>query len=120
MSKKYGLLIAQKRKECGMTQKELAEKIGKTPQAISAWEVGRNEPNMDDANQLANVFGCSVADIMGWDKSYYIKSETEIVAEEIFHNPELRALFSAARDAEPDDLRMVHDMLLALKRKTQK
>ena len=41
-------------------------------------------------------------------------------AQEILENKELRQLFDAARDASPEDLRAVHDMLLALKRKDRK
>ena len=37
----------------------------------------------------------------------------------ILESKELRLLFDAARDAEPEDLKAVHNMLLALKRKEQ-
>ena len=33
-----GMMIAQKRKELGMTQLELAEKMGVTDKAVSKWE----------------------------------------------------------------------------------
>ena len=39
------------------------------------------------------------------------------MAQDIFENKELRMLFDTARDAEPEDLQAVHNMLLALKRK---
>ena len=51
------------------------------------------------------------------DKKYYINEETAEMADKIFHNKELRLLFDAARDAQPEDLETVHHMLLALKRK---
>ena len=37
--------------------------------------------------------------------------------EEIFENKELRMLFDASRNATPEDLLTVRDMMLALKRK---
>lgn len=37
---KTGALIAALRRESGLTQKELAEKIGVTDKAISRWETG--------------------------------------------------------------------------------
>lgn len=51
------------------------------------------------------------------DKKYYINEETAEMADKIFHSKELRLLFDAARDAQPEDLETVHHMLLALKRK---
>lgn len=48
---------------------------------------------------------------------YYTNRETAEVAQEIFENKELRALFDVQRDMEPDDLRALHNMALALKRK---
>lgn len=48
---------------------------------------------------------------------YYLNDETAQVAQEIFENKELRALFDATRDADPEDLRALHNMALALKRK---
>ena len=48
---------------------------------------------------------------------YYLNDETSEIAQEIFENKELRLLFDAAKDAQPEDLQTVHQMLLALKRK---
>jgi hypothetical protein len=39
------------------------------------------------------------------------------MAQSIFESKELRMLFDAAQDANPEDLQTVHSMLLALKRK---
>jgi transcriptional regulator with XRE-family HTH domain len=47
-----------------MTQKELAEKLGLSSKAISAWETGRNEPNMGQAYDLAGIFHIDVVDLM--------------------------------------------------------
>lgn len=50
-------------------------------------------------------------------EKYYSNDETAEIAQEIFENKELRLLFDAAKDAQPEDLQTVHQMLLALKRK---
>lgn len=39
---------------------------------------------------------------------YYINDETAAIAQDIFENKELRLLFDAARDAEPEDTRGLH------------
>ena len=51
---------------------------------------------------------------------YYLNDETSEIAQEIFENKELRLLFDAAKDAQPEDLQTVHQMLLALKRKEKR
>lgn len=50
-------------------------------------------------------------------KPKYYTEETSEMAQEIYENKELKLLFDAARDADPEDLKTVHSMLLALKRK---
>ena len=48
---------------------------------------------------------------------YYVTDETAEITQKLFENKELRLLFSAAKDSPPEDLKMAHDMLVALKRK---
>ncbi len=72
--------------------------------------------------KLADYFQVSVEYLItGEEKEdgekYYFNDKTAAIAQEIFENKELRLLFDAARDADPEDLTAVHGMLLALKRK---
>ena len=53
------------RKELNLTQEELAQKIGYTRTAISAWEIGRNEPSNTDTIKLAEYFGVSTDYLLG-------------------------------------------------------
>ena len=53
------------RKELNLTQEELAQKIGYTRTAISAWEVGRNEPSNADTIKLAEYFNVSTDYLLG-------------------------------------------------------
>ena len=48
---------------------------------------------------------------------YYYNEETAKIAQEIFENPELHALFDAARDSDPEELKAFHNMLIVMKRK---
>ena len=75
----------------------------------------------DRLNSIANYLNLSPQYIMTGQENeteqYYHDEETAQMAQEIFGNKELRLLFSAARDASPEDLKTTHDMLMALKRK---
>ena len=48
------------RKDLRLTQEELATKLGFSRTAISAWEIGRNQPPYEDAIKIANFFGVSL------------------------------------------------------------
>lgn len=108
-----------------MTQTELAKRLGVGTTSVYNWCAGIKSPRMDKIDVMCDIFGCSRTDLMedtsdaARDASggYYSDPETVEIAQEIFENRELRILFDAAKHAAPEDLRVAHDMLLALKKK---
>ncbi len=44
------------RNKSGLTQKQLAEKLNVTPQAVSRWEKGIVEPDISTLKQMAEIF----------------------------------------------------------------
>lgn len=61
---KIGLNIARLRKESGMTQMELADRLGISYQAVSSWERGSTMPDISKLPLLADSFGVSIDDIL--------------------------------------------------------
>lgn len=57
--------LKQLRKELNLTQEEFAQKIGYTRTAVSAWEIGRNEPSNADTIKLADFFNVSTDYLLG-------------------------------------------------------
>jgi DNA-binding XRE family transcriptional regulator len=57
-------VLAQVRKEKGVTQEELARKVYVTRQAVSRWETGDSEPSIDMRKLLANVLDVPVVDLL--------------------------------------------------------
>lgn len=55
------------RKQAGFTQKELASKLGIAPTAVSAWELGRNKPLMDNVESMALLFNIKKSVLLGED-----------------------------------------------------
>lgn len=111
-------------KKTGLKAADVVRGTGLPSSLFSEWKRGKSNPKADKLQLIADFFGVSLEYLMtGEDKSdlsdkkYYINDETAEMADKIFHNKELRLLFDAARDAQPEDLETVHHMLLALKRK---
>ena len=63
--KEFGLYVANKRKELCMTQENLANMIGITPQAVSKWENGIGYPDVTLFSELAKVLNVSVSELFG-------------------------------------------------------
>lgn len=59
-----GEMIANLRKEKGMTQLELADKMGVTDKAVSKWERDLSCPDVNSIPQLAELLGVSVDELM--------------------------------------------------------
>lgn len=59
-----GMMISSLRKEKGMTQVELAEKMGVTDKAVSKWERDLSCPDINSIPKLAETFDVSIDDLM--------------------------------------------------------
>lgn len=64
MKKTLGMMIAELRKQYGMTQLELAEKMGVTDKAVSKWERDLSCPDINSIPKLAEILGVSVEELM--------------------------------------------------------
>lgn len=78
MSVSIGNRIATLRKAKNMTQSELAEKLGVSPQAVSKWENDLAYPDITLLGSLAEILGCSIDSILKPDE----QPETIMVPEE--------------------------------------
>lgn len=52
------------RKKAGLTQKQLAEKLGVTQACIGMWETGNRKPDIVDLKKLARVLGCTADELL--------------------------------------------------------
>ena len=59
-----GATIKSIREAKGLTQAELADRIGVTPKAVSKWETGKGMPDISLLEPLAAALGTSVIELM--------------------------------------------------------
>ena len=62
------------RKKSGLTQLQLAEKLGYTDKAISKWERGEGVPDVYILKEMANIFGISVSVLLDEDNAKSAKT----------------------------------------------
>ena len=62
--KQFGKRIAFLRRQNGMSQEQLADLLGISAQAISKWENGHTMPDTSLLPVLAQIFQCSIDEII--------------------------------------------------------
>ena len=56
--------ISALRRQSGMTQLELAEKLNYSDKAVSKWESGASDPSTSNLLALAKLYGVSAEDLL--------------------------------------------------------
>lgn len=125
---KISILIKQFMEEKDINQSELAKRTGITQSSLSDYINDKYKPKQDKIDLLAKAFEVSPAvffeepfqsanAVKEKESHYYIDIDTREIAQEIFENEELKALFDASRNATKEDLEITKNLLLSLKRK---
>lgn len=60
-----GAKLKALREQHGLSQKELAVKLGKSQETISSWENDRTYPKMAQLKELCNLYGCTYETLTG-------------------------------------------------------
>ena len=59
--------IRANRERLGLSQEELARRVGLTNSAVSQWEAGRAKPRIGVMKSLSEIFGMTVSELLGED-----------------------------------------------------
>jgi transcriptional regulator with XRE-family HTH domain len=76
--KKYGERIAQLREKHGLTQEDLAGKIGISRASLSHYETSRREPDYDTITKIATLFRVSTDYLLGRTNDSDKQLDTEV------------------------------------------
>ena len=79
---KMGELIRDSRKEKGLTQKDVADKLGITDRAVSKWERGICAPDIAYIEELAEMLGLTVAELIAGGKFSFENTVGELLDED--------------------------------------
>lgn len=73
--------IQKYRKISGLTQEELANRLGVTFQAVSKWENERSAPDISLIPKIADIFDCSIDELFSREKKHDSTSSGDITLE---------------------------------------
>lgn len=66
--KKIGCFVKKLRKEKGLTQEQLAEKLNVSGRTVSRWETGNNMPDLSILIELADFFDVDIREIIDGER----------------------------------------------------
>lgn len=108
------------RKEKGLTQAELAEKVGTTQATLSSWENERFSIASNYIPVFCKFFNCSADYLLGTDEpDQLLNNDPELTEylEELKNNPEMRMLFRVTKGATKEDFEKAVAIIKALLKK---
>ncbi len=81
--------LQELRKNKGLTQEELAEKLYVSRTAVSKWESGRGYPNIESLKEISTFFSVSIDELLSSQKLLFIaekenKSNIKNICEKLF------------------------------------
>lgn len=95
----------------GMTQAELARKLGVGTTSVSNWCKGTKVPRMDKVDAMCAIFSCRRSDLMedrdvpaDGQPEWYTNPETARLAQAAFDRPDLGILMDASADLPPESV----------------
>lgn len=112
-----------------ISQTELHEKTGVGKPSINAYLKGEYKAKQDKVDLIAEALNVDPTWLIGYDvpmerssresfnNGYYTDSETAELAEKLRTDPDMKILFSAAKDLTPEEMQQAADYVNYLKLK---
>ena len=101
------------RKQHGMSQQNLADKMGVSRSAIGMYETGKREPDIATLELFARFFNVDMNTLMTGVSTG--DSELNELLEALRSREDMRMLFKLAKDATPEDVRSAVKIIEALR-----
>ena len=110
------LKLKEMRRKNGMTQKQLGDMVGLSISAISLYEKGVNEPDLQTLRKFANIFHCSIDELLQTAKVNEQEELNEFSEYKKLRlsNKEFDTLIRKAESSSPEHIRAAIAVLDAL------
>ena len=110
--------LRELRQNKGLSQSQLADALNISKSAISMYELGKREPDLETLEGIADFFNVDINYLIGKEDGsmYYLDPDAAEIAQEVQQRPELKILFDASRKVSAGDLELVINMIDRLKK----
>lgn len=105
----------------GLTQVEMAEKLGISRSTIGMYETGAREPDFETLEAIADFFNVDTDYLLGRTEKttilpetvghYYLNDDAREMAQFLYENPEYKVLFDASHKVKKGDIDFVKQMI---------
>lgn len=109
-------VLRQLRTDSGMSQEELAKRLGLAKSTISMYESGSREPSLEILEAIADTFNVDMNTLTDSKKSSELSDELQEYLEELKNRSEMRMLFSLAKGATKEDVIQAVRIIEALRK----
>ena len=106
------------REQSGLTQQQMADKLGVSRSAIGMYENGEREPNFETLELIADTFNVDMNYLLGKKPTtevipdrYYLDDDARDMAQFMYENPEYKVLFDDSRKVKKEDIDFVKQMI---------
>ena len=106
------------REQSGLTQQQMADKLGISRSAIGMYEKGEREPNFETLELIADTFNVDMNFLLGKKPTTevipdtdYLDKEAREAAQFLYENPYYKVLFDASRKVKKEDIDFVKQMI---------
>lgn len=106
------------REQSGLTQQQMAEKLGVSRSAVGMYENGEREPNFETLELIADTFNVDMNYLLGKKpttevipSAYYLNDDARDIAQFLYENPDYKVLFDASRKVKKEDIAFVKEFL---------
>jgi len=107
MTIKFAEAVQKRRKELGITQEELAKRVGTTKQVVSKYELGQRSPKVEMANAFASALGTTLDELL----------EVEKEEQPIHEDPEIHIVSAMMETMSKEQKQQVIDLIKILVKK---
>lgn len=110
--------LTYQRKLHKKTQQEVADLIGLSRPAYTAYEIGNREPDYDTLKKISKIYNVSIDYLLGNSDEPNIEFKNEFEA--FKNNPSLERWFKELPNSEEEDLEALKDMWEIIQRNKNK